>query len=78
MSISSVSSAFASLRPIAAGVRAQMDAMVLSTALDSMGMLDPEVGAALDSVADAGRSLTEAGVAAAKSDLVGRLLDVLA
>lgn len=77
MSVSGLSSVAGSWRPIAAGVKAQLDAAVLSDVLESAGLLDSSLAQTLDSVEVEGRSLTEAGVTAFKSDLVGSLLDVL-
>jgi hypothetical protein len=76
MSIASIgNSGFSAM---AAGVRGQMNAQILSQVLDSAGLLEPELDAALQAVDATSQSLVAAGAVVTQSDLLGTLFDAMA
>ncbi len=75
MSISAVSGS--PFSAIAAGARAELKAMTLSRALQDAGMLDQTLADGFEQVRSFAHSVTEAGVAAAKAETVGALIDVV-
>lgn len=62
---------------VLSGVRAELMAGTLSAALESAGLLDEHLAAGLEEVRSLGRDVTEVGLAVAKHDLLGSLLDAV-
>ena len=75
MNVSSVSKPI--FAAMAAGLRSQMQAQTLATALNVAGALDPELADALQAVSDTGASLAQAGAALAQSEALGSLIDAI-
>ncbi len=66
-----------SFAAIGGGVRGELKAKVLAEAFDSAGVLDANLAEGLRAVESLAHQVTEAGLAQAKHDLVGELIDVL-
>jgi hypothetical protein len=76
--ISSCTSCTNGFRAMAAGLRQGSDARLLAEVLDSAGLLDSDLAAALDSVQVDSQSLTSAAVAVIHNGLLGGILDIVA
>jgi len=63
---------------MAAGLRSQIRAQVMSVALDDAGLLEPDLAAALQAVQDTSQSLIWAGTKLAQTDALGTLFDAIA
>lgn len=63
---------------IGAGLRAEFESIIMRQALGSAGLLSPDLAAGLDALGEAGHSVTEAGLAAKRHDLIGTLIDEMA
>jgi hypothetical protein len=66
-----------SFAAIAAGVRAQINSRMLSGVMEDAGMMNGTLAEEFDAVNAAARQLTDAGLAGARLDLVGTLIDAL-
>ncbi len=66
-----------SFAAIGGGVRGELRAKLLAAALDSAGVLDSNLAEGFRAVESLAHKVTEAGLAQAKHDLVGELIDVL-
>ena len=75
MSASPISSG--SFRAMAAGAIGGLRATFMRQAFDQAGVLDENLDAGLAALEEQARDLTDAGIAVAKDDLVGHLIDVM-
>ena len=61
---------------MAAGLRMEIQTRVLRAALDTADLVSEQLDAAFDAIEAQAAGLTEAGVVAARHDLVGEFVDV--
>ena len=67
-----------SFTAVVAGVRAGNDARMLREVFSSSGLLTEDLKQGLDELQQAGSSVTRAGLAGLRSELIGSLIDVTA
>jgi hypothetical protein len=63
---------------ILGGARSQLQAHVFARAVEEAGLLDDHLAAGFDALGRQSQSLSEAGLASARSDLLGSFIDALA